>query len=166
MVKSPVLFEVERRGTPPGSPVKNVGFPDSDNVDSATSNARRNASGGGESIDSLLAQKRQQQGLVAKCFVLASLYYIFLDPSGYVKDTIAPIAVAVPLLGDLSATVLRQGWSHDDARCLIVLLQLAHYFYKVFSPSAEDIVLPYLRLFCGTMNVSATVPVNRAQNRF
>lgn len=165
-VKSPVLFEVERRGTPPGSPVKNVGFPDSDSVDSATSNARRNASGGGETIDSLLAQKRQQQGLVAKCFFLASLYYIFLDPSGYVKDTIAPFAVAVPLLGDLSATVFRQGWSHDDARCLIVLLQLAHYFYKVFSPSAEDIVLPYLRLFCGTMNVSATVPVSRAQNRF
>ena len=163
VVKSPVLFEVERRGSPPGSPAKNVGFADqSGNEGSASANASVNASGGGETVDSLLAQKRQQQGLVAKCFFLASLYYVFLDPSDYVKDTFAPISGAIPLVGDISNTVFRSGWSHDDARCLIVLLQLAHYTYKVFSPSAEDVILPYMRFFCGTINVSSTVPVGRA----
>lgn len=158
IIKSPVLFEVERRGSPPGSPVKNVGFADSVQ---GSSNDRKQKNSGAEAMDSLLIQKRQQQGLVSKCFTLATLYYIFLDPSGYVKDTVAPIAVHVPFVSDLVNVIFRHGWSHDDARCLIVLLQLAHYTYKVFAPSADDVLIPYLRLFCGNLNIASTVPVVR-----
>lgn len=157
--RSPILFEVERRGSPPGSPVKNVGFVDG-TQGSDDDNDKR--SGGSEKLDSLLLQKRQQQGLVSKCFVLATLYYTFLDPSDYVKDTFAPIVANLPLVGDAVGVIFRQGWSHDDARCLIVLLQLAHYTYKVFAPSADDVVLPYMRLFCGSLNISSTVPASRA----
>ena len=151
VARPPVLFEVERRGSPPGSPVKNVGF--SDGVVSGTDN-----------IDALLAKKRQQQGLVAKSLLLATLYYVLCDPSKYVKMTLAPLYTMVDAYtpGILYPMVhVLDNWSRNDACLLIVLMQVAHYFYKVFSPTGDDLALPFMRILCGIANISSTVPVSR-----
>ena len=135
VARSPVLFEVERRGSPPGTPVRNVGFSDGKSRPSDT--------------DTLLLKKQQQQGLLCKSFLLAATYYALTDPSGYVHETLQPIysvvsgflfpSVFLPLLYTLD------GWERKDGCLLIVLLQVAHYMYKVFAPSSDDLALPLMQ---------------------
>jgi hypothetical protein len=156
LAKSPVLFEVERRGSPPGSPSKNVGF------SAEVQGGGGGSSGGGGIPDSLLVLKRQQQGLLTKCVVLSATYYCLLDPSGYVTNALLFFAKCVPFVGEPFVWLAaRPAWGRDDGRLLVVLLQVGHYFYKVFAPSSDDVMIPYMRMFCAIFNVSKTVPVSR-----
>lgn len=151
IARPPVLFEVERRGSPPGSPAKNVGFMD------GTSRP--------DDVDALLLMKQQQQGLLTKSFLLATVYYCLSDPSGYVKQSLLrPVynvldGVVPPIFLPLVHTL--DGWERTDACLLIVLCQVTHYVYKVFAPTAGDLTLPCMRAFCSVTNIASTVPINR-----
>ena len=148
VARPPVLFEVERRRSPPGTPVKNVGFSDGSSRPS--------------DADSFLLKKQQQQGLLMKSFVLATTYYVLSDPSEYVKQTLRPLygvldgvtpPIFLPLVHSLT------GWKRADACLFIVLMQVAHYVYKVFAPTADDLVMPLMHKFCSLTNIASTVPV-------
>jgi hypothetical protein len=110
-----------------------------------------------------IREKYAAQATLGKAFLLSSLYYVLRDPSSYVSTALNTWPLA------MNDVIKITFWGHNEARCIIVALQVLSFLYNTFSPSIvtelkvevqDDFFMMTMRGLSSLFNIKASVGVD------